>query len=134
MIILFILIYLVSLIIHLVVCYKENKRHIFLNHTIRAGYTSKLVSKCGIIPIDLNSEFRPKSQTQVDVLDSYVNSFLHSKSNEYVVFDGTSKELFCGSLKRCVAWLNENKEHYSIYSREAYNEMLNKINEVTLHI
>ena len=29
MIILFILIYLVSLIIHLVVCYKENKRHIF---------------------------------------------------------------------------------------------------------
>ena len=29
MIILFILIYLVSLIIHLVVCFKENKRHIF---------------------------------------------------------------------------------------------------------
>lgn len=29
MIILFILIYLVSLMIHLVLCYKENKRHIF---------------------------------------------------------------------------------------------------------
>lgn len=67
-------------------------------------------------------------------LDEYVDEFVNSPSDKYVIFDGTSEIKYEGDLKHCCAWLNQygfphSDAAYSIYSVEAYLQMLNTINK-----
>ena len=70
-----------------------------------------------------------KENVLKELLDVYVEEFLVSPSNTYVVFDGTSEILYENDLMHCCAFIHELRDvqhtgiPYSIYSKEAYNEM-----------
>lgn len=58
----------------------------------------------------------------------YKEEYLTSLNNEYVVFDGTAKVIFEGGIEECVAFMEVTaKKYLAIYSKEAYNKMIEKI-------
>lgn len=62
------------------------------------------------------------------IINQYKEEYLTSPTNEYVVFDGTSKIVFEGTIEECVAFIEVTaKKYLAIYSKEAYNKMIEKI-------
>jgi hypothetical protein len=58
----------------------------------------------------------------------YKEEYLTSPNNEYVVFSGTAKIVFEGTIEECVAFIEVTaKKYLAIYSKEAYNKMIEKI-------
>ena len=58
----------------------------------------------------------------------YKEEYLISSNNDYVVFDGTAKVIFEGTIEECVAFIEVTaKKYLAIYSKEAYNKMIEKI-------
>ena len=58
----------------------------------------------------------------------YKEEYLTSPNNDYVVFDGTAKIVFEGTIEECVAFIEVTaKKYLAIYSKEAYNKMIEKI-------
>lgn len=58
----------------------------------------------------------------------YKEEYLTSSNNDYVVFDGTAKVIFEGTIEECVAFIEVTaKKYLAIYSKEAYNKMIEKI-------
>ena len=58
----------------------------------------------------------------------YKEEYLTSPNNDYVVFDGTAKIVFEGAIEECVAFIEVTaKKYLAIYSKEAYNKMIEKI-------
>lgn len=69
-----------------------------------------------------------------EYFDEYIDIFLNSRTNTYVVFDGAFEVKFEGDLIHCCAWLNSygypyTDSAYKIYSKEAYTDFMNDINE-----
>ena len=69
-----------------------------------------------------------------DWLDEYIDIFLNSKTNTYVVFDGAFEVKYEGDLLHCCAWVNNygyplTDDAHKIYSKEAYTDFMNNINE-----
>jgi hypothetical protein len=66
-----------------------------------------------------------------DVIQTQASLFLESESNTYVVFDGTAKILCEGTLDECYVYQVEYKKAVgfspTIYAREAYENMMNKL-------
>ncbi len=58
----------------------------------------------------------------------YKEEYLTSPNNEYVVFDGAAKVIFEGTIEECVAFMEVTaKKYLAIYSKEAYDKMIEKI-------
>lgn len=68
-----------------------------------------------------------------DTIQTQASIFLESESNTYVVFDGTAKILCEGTLDECYVYQTEFKRAVgftpSIYAKEAYENMMNKLKE-----
>ena len=68
-----------------------------------------------------------------ELLDFYVDTYLKSESNTFVVFDGTGSVLYKNDLPHCCAFVHEMRDiqhtgiPYCIYSIEAYNEMIGEM-------
>lgn len=62
------------------------------------------------------------------IINQYKEEYLTSLNNEYVVFSGTAKVIFEGTIEECVAFIEVTaKKYLAIYSKEAYNKMIEKI-------
>lgn len=62
------------------------------------------------------------------IINQYKEEYLTSSNNDYVVFDGTAKVIFEGTIEECVAFIEVTaKKYLAIYSKEAYNKMIEKI-------
>lgn len=62
------------------------------------------------------------------MISEYVEEYLTSDSNTFVVYDGTAEVLFKGTLNECCAYKRVvGKDYLAIYSKEAYNKMINII-------
>ena len=73
-------------------------------------------------------------QSLKEYFDDYIDIFLNSRTNTYVVFDGAFEVKFEGDLFHCCAWVNTygypyTDAAYKIYSKEAYTDFMNDINE-----
>ena len=73
-------------------------------------------------------------QSLKEYFDDYIDIFLNSRTNTYVVFDGAFEVKFEGDLFHCCAWINAygypyTDAAYKIYSKEAYTNLMNDINE-----
>ena len=68
-----------------------------------------------------------------DTIQTQASLFLKSESNTYAVFDGTAKILCEGTLDECYVYQAEYKKAVgfspAIYAKEAYENMMNKLNE-----
>lgn len=79
---------------------------------------------------------RPKSELSMNIVYDLINDnvetyFGESKNDSgdgYVVFDGTSRVLFEGTLEECFCYYEMYFKyqgfHPAVYSREKYNEMM----------
>lgn len=70
------------------------------------------------------------AKTLEKLTTDYKEEFLTSPNNEYVVFSGTAKVVFEGTIEECVAFMEVTaKKYLAIYSKEAYDKMIEKISK-----
>ena len=65
-------------------------------------------------------------------LDEYVEEYLDSDTDNYVVFNSNAEIKYNGDLKHCCAFVYEQMlepSTYCIYSTKAYLKMINTINK-----
>ena len=78
----------------------------------------EIFDKTELVPLDVIKR----------MITEYVEEYLTSESNKYVVYDGTAKLLFEGTLNECCAYKRiVGRDYLAIESRESYDEMCNKL-------
>ena len=79
----------------------------------------EIFDKTELVPIDVIKR----------MISEYVEEYLTSESNKYVVYDGTAKLLFEGTLDECCAYKQiVGRDYLAIESKESYDNMCNKLN------